>query len=169
MNFNASPETGSGDFLKIEPGQKVVGVLRGQPREFYAKFEGGKSTECKSFEPDARFRCRVNFITRSPEGDYTSKVWEFGPTVYLMLKELNQEYNLEERIISIKRNGSGLETTYTILPLDKKVDGALAEQISKVDLKPLVAQQKSDDQQAESFGSFGEPPTMSDSSEELPF
>lgn len=155
MKFDQDPQTGSSEFLKIEPNQKVVGVFRGEPREFYAKFENNKSVECKSSDMGARFRCRLNFVTKSAEGEYIARIWEFGPTVYNQLKEINEDYQLENTVVSIKRNGEGLNTTYSVLPTPHKVP----ESIDAVELKPLVSQAEPD--------MSNNPPMPSD--EDLPF
>lgn len=158
MKFEANPDTGSGDFLRIDPGQKVTGVFRGNPREFYAKFEGGKSIECKSVELGAKFRFRINFIQKSPEGEYNAKIWEQGATVYNNLKELNTEVDLENSVVSIKRVGEGLNTSYMIIPMGE-LNEEKKQLIGLVNLKHLVPQAEPDLSQA----------PMPDAEEELPF
>jgi hypothetical protein len=61
---------------------------------------------------------------------YVPKIFEQGLMVYNQLRELNEEYGLDEIVVKITRNGTGTDTTYSILPL-------LKQAISKETLKYL--------------------------------
>lgn len=120
MDFPHNPETGTnGDssplFMKLKDKDTIKGVFRGEPFVFYSKWENGKSIISKEGEPKARFRFRINFVYKE-NGILVSKIWEQGGVVYNQLKDLNGEYELSKTLVSIKRNGSDMSTTYSILP-----------------------------------------------------
>lgn len=149
MQFSGSPKPkGGGNFLRLKDNDLVRGVFRGEPVEFYNKWENGKSHACDAYEEGARFRFRINFVTREND-TLVAKIFEQGPTVYQMLKDLHQEYNLEETIVTIKRTGNDLNnTSYTILPAkENKVASEMEEQLKKLALNDLTPRQPKEDPQ----------------------
>ncbi len=146
MKFDANPKTGDNKFLKIESGESVQGILRGDVRHFYIKWgEDEISQECSEGEEGAKFRFRVNFVSREKDGSLRAYVLEQGPGVYKQLKELNEDYNLEETIIKIKKEGSGRKTKYSLVPLPKKLGPEVLEELNEVHLHPLKSETEDDE------------------------
>lgn len=143
MKFKEEPSTaGAQDHLKLKDKESRVGVFRGDPLEFYSVWNNSKSTPSKKGEPGARFRFKVNFVTKDEGQNYVALVWEQGPTVYNLLKSLNEDYPLENTVMKITRFGSTKDTTsYTILPIPKghEVTPALEAMLAKVKLNELHA------------------------------
>ena len=143
MKFDKSPKESTGEYLKISSGESVTGIFRGDERTFYAKWVDQKSVECAESDLGAKFRFRVNFITKVGEGKYEAKIWEQGPLVYNQLKDFNADYPLESSVIKITRQGDKLDTTYTILPVKNgEVTPQLEEILSQVKLHDLEAKQE---------------------------
>lgn len=140
MHFRGNPESkGNGNFLRLKDGEAVQGTFVGDPFEFYSKWENGKSHVCPEGEDGARFRFRINFVLRE-NGALVSKIWEQGPTVYRALKDLHQEYNLEETIVNVKRTGSDMNNTvYTVMPAKKsQLAPEMVAQVKAVPLQDLA-------------------------------
>jgi len=118
MNFKADPKTdGGGDFLKLKDKESVVGVFRGEPLEYYAKWDGKKSSKCDPTDAKARFRFRINIVV-TDGGSLKSLIWEQGPLVYKQLKAINADYLLEKHFMKITRHGSTVnDTEYMVMPV----------------------------------------------------
>ena len=139
MKFNADPKTdGAGEYLKIKDKKSVVGVFRGEPLEYYAKWDGKKSSKCDPTDAKARFRFRVNFIVQE-SGSLKSLIWEQGPMVYNSLKAINADYNLESHFMKITRHGSGMnDTEYMIMPVPNgALDASKEQMVAAVPLQDL--------------------------------
>jgi hypothetical protein len=132
------PEAGgSKNFLKLKDKESVEGIFFGEIHEFSQVWDGGKSFVVPEGTPKASFRFRVNFIMK--EGSvYSAKIFENGAIVYRQLGELHEEYDLPSTVVKITRNGTGTDTTYSILPLLKKtVTPELKEHLKTVELQEL--------------------------------
>lgn len=112
------PDSGGGSFLKLKDRESVTGVFLGDVHEFFTLWQDGKSMIVPEGTPKAAFRFRINFIVKSGDG-YAAKIFENGATVYRDLGALHEEYNLETVAVKLTRNGVGLETTYSLMPLLK--------------------------------------------------
>lgn len=161
---------GSQNHLKIADKQSVIGVFRGEPLEFSSKWVGNKSVACDENDPDARDRFKINFVTKTPDGQYQPLVWEQGPVVYNTLKDLNVDYPLEQTIVKITRRGTGKDTEYSILPIpNNKVTPQLEQLLAAVKLNELTvaaATVESEDSFAPPSGGNG---AFKQEHEELPF
>ncbi len=123
------PSLGSGigkdSYLKLEAGRPIVVAFRGDPADFrthwvsnrYALCTGDGCQPCKDGIASA-FRFRVNVIVKEG-GQALGKVWEGGRVVYNSLRDLNKDYDLATHLIKLTRNGTGKETTYSLLPAPK--------------------------------------------------
>jgi hypothetical protein len=153
------PEQGSGskNFLKLKDRESVTGVFCGDIREFFGIWENSKMTEVPEGTPKAGFRFRVNFVVKEGS-NYIPKIFENGVSVYRQLAELNEEYPLEETVVKITRNGTGTDTTYSILPMPPKMQMTkeAKEYLKKLELLPLESRESSS-------------PSSFDSDEEIPF
>ncbi len=142
MKFEQNPSTGSNvTHLQIKPNEFAVGVFRGDPLEFFVKWQQGQKPQpCEYGVPGAKFRFRLNFVIRDKSsGQLASHTWEQGATVYNQLKELHKDYPLDKTVVKITRHGSALDTTYSILPVPKGTVGeAFEEQLAAVKLNDLA-------------------------------
>lgn len=167
MRFKDRPqnqEGGSLPFVKLKDGEKILGVFKGSPAEFYKIFAENRIVPAGT--KGASFRFRINFVTK--EGaSYVAKVLEQGGTVYDMLKDLNESYPLEETVVEIKRTGATKDDTrYSILPLhpSKQPGEASWKIINQVPLNPIDPNPQSAEPD------FGEPPPEAfDEHSEIPF
>jgi hypothetical protein len=138
---NELPEGGgSKNFLKLKDKESVQGIFRGDLHELFIFWENGKSREVEPGFQGAKFRFRVNFVMK--EGAvYVPKIFEQGLTVYNQLRELNEEYGLEEIVVKITRNGTGTDTTYSVLPLLKQtLSKEVMKYLETMELLPLDKQ-----------------------------
>lgn len=145
MNFRKDlPESGSSkNYLKLKDKESASGIFRGDLFEFFVQWEGNRSHVVAEGDPDAKFRFRVNFVIK--EGSvYVPKIFEQGSNVYRQLAELNEEYDLETTVVKLTRNGTGTDTTYSLMPLLKQ---ALAKEtlayLDSIDLLPLAHREDS--------------------------
>lgn len=158
------PGSDGGHFLVIKNGESAVGVFRGEPYDFFALWKDKQSTIVEEGTPGAKFRFRINFITKDVTG-YQAKIWEQGSVVYGDLKNLDQALreegsSLEETVIKIVRQGSGLDTAYTLLPLKSQVTADVKSvPLQKLNIHPSTSETSTYD--------FGPPPP--ETNDEIPF
>lgn len=121
--------------------------------EYFVLWEAKKSRVVPEGTPDAKFRFRVNFVTK--EGaTYVPKIFEQGLTVYKQLAELHKEYDLESTVVKVTRNGTGTDTTYSLLPLLKQaITKEVAAHLSSLELLQLETKIAEGSETAEA-GSF---------------
>ncbi len=126
MKFKERKSEGSGEgvknLIKLKDGESVIGVLKGDPYEFYQSWpKGGEKKSSTEWFEGSSFRFQINMIVK--EGTtYTAKVLEQGSRLYNALKDLNNDYPLEETAIKITRTGEGTEDTrYAVIPLPPKM------------------------------------------------
>ena len=138
MQFDHNPVTSTTTtFLKINDGESVQGVFRGDPHAFKSKWTDSGSELCQDNDPEGRFRFRINFV-QMVNGALTAFIWEQGARVYDNLKVLNADYDLESTIVRITRSGTGTDTRYTIIPIKKhQVDGDLEKSLKEINLHRL--------------------------------
>lgn len=147
-------------FLKLKDGESITGVARGDCYEFFQVWAGNKSKVVGPDDPEGKSRFRLNFVTLE-DGAFVAKIWEFPTAVYDQISELNEEYPLEKTKIKIKRNGTGTDTVYMILPLLKEpIPAKTIKEIEAVPLNMLEHKQKSQTPKSE---------FATNDSEEIPF
>lgn len=150
------PGTSDQSFLKLKDGESVAGVFRGELYDFFAAWNNKVSSVVPEGAPGAKFRFRINFITKGPAG-YVAKVLEQGSTVYRDLKTLHEEYDLEQTVVKITRHGSTMnDTSYSLMPLRTPV----TEEVKNVPLLDLRHKQTSGKPSSASdiHRDFGDPP-----------
>lgn len=137
MKFNDydEPKTGAGMFLKLSDGDEVLGVFRGNPYEYHIRWddESKRSEEVSEDSEGAKFRFKINFVTKNSEGDYEAKIFENSLTVYNKLKEIHAEWDLENTVVKLSRKGEKLKTEYSIVPTKHKVP----KEVLNVELRNL--------------------------------
>lgn len=133
------PEGGSANYLKLKDGESAEGIFRGDLKEFYSRFVAGKSEVVTEETPGARFRAKINFVVKDGP-TYVPKIWELSQTTYQVLGELHNEYDLEKTVIRLTRKGTGLDTTYTMMPLVKTpIPEATLNLLANLELHSLEA------------------------------
>jgi hypothetical protein len=113
--------SGAKNFLKLQDKESVFGVFRGMPKEYFVIWgEDKRSREVPEGTPGAKFRFRINLFIK--EGTvWVPKIFEQGLQVHMQLVELSDEYDLENTVVKITRNGKERDTTYSILPSQKQL------------------------------------------------
>ena len=137
--------SGGGNFLKIESGQSVTGVFRGEIGTFWQAWpRGGAKQVFSEPTPGSALRFRANFVVHE-NGKFVAKVYEFGVMVNNTLFEIQQEnIDLTTTKVKISRYGSGKnDTRYVVLPLGPVPPKALKE-IEAVELRPVTPPQISE-------------------------
>lgn len=120
MKFRDDIETGGpSNYIKLKDKETVAGVLRGEPYECYVLWENKVKTEVPAGTPNAKFNFKINMIIKEGSS-YTAKVLEGGAQIYKQLAALSKEWELEETVVIIGRDGTGLETEYTVMPAPPK-------------------------------------------------
>lgn len=151
MKFEEGSGVGAEDgknYIKLKDGESVKGVFRGAPVTLKKHWINKKPFDCDGDScqycaagDKAGFRFKLNLLMRDQEtGQFVARIFEQGWTVYLQLKDLNEEYPLEKTIVNITRRGSGMnDTTYTILPAKEgAVNATLDATLSKIQLFELA-------------------------------
>ena len=152
---------GSGLFIRLKDKESVIGLFQGEPRVFYARWNGKTYEECPRSEAGAGFRFKVNLLVNEGPGKWVAKIFEQGATVYETLKGVNAEYPLEETVIKITRSGSTKDdTSYSILPTKSQPTDEQMAAMKKIELNPLESKGKEP--------GFAPEPNF-ESSDEIPF
>ncbi len=137
----ASTGSGGGKFLKIEIGQSVKGVFRGEPQIYYRKWPKG-GVKVESDVPAAGFdeRYKVNFVTQE-DGVFVAKIFDCNVYIYNQIADINESMDIETIKCKISRQSAGKGSTYMILPIIKEVISAKAlAEIEAIELIPLGKQ-----------------------------
>jgi len=131
---------GPNNFVRIKDKETVAGVLRGEPYECYVLWENKVKTEVPQGTPGAKFNFKINFIMKEGSS-YVAKVLEGGAQIYKQLAALSKQWDLEETVVIIGRDGTGLDTEYTVMPAPPKQQPSKEslEFIQTIDLNPLGA------------------------------
>lgn len=169
--FESSSGDGGKNFFKLKDGESAKGVFRGEIHEFRIKWEGGRSVVIENADPSKNNRFKLNFVVYE-EGRFVPKIWEFSLMVYGLLSAIAAEYPLEKTKVKITRQGTGMDTTYHVLPLlNEPLSPAILKQIEALDLNVLDASPKPAATKDEHGfpPDFGDPPPDMDNEQDLPF
>lgn len=124
------------NIIRLKDGQSVVGVIRGEPVEFFKAFNPGDKPG---------FRFKVNFIVKL-DGTYKAQVLEQGGKVHDAIAALVTEgWDLSTRFIKVSRTGTDKNSTkYSVVISPKEIPAEELSVINKVTLLPLYvpAEQK---------------------------
>ncbi len=126
-----SENSGGGLFFKLEDGDSLTGVCRGEIFEFCIVWENNRSRVVEKDDEGAKARFRLNIVVNEG-GRFVAKIWEFGLTIYNQLADIAEEYDISKTKLKITRRGTGTDTIYMILPL-------LKEPLQPKDLKSIEA------------------------------
>lgn len=129
---------GSGQFLKIESGEHVIGLLRGEIVTFYKIFEDGKYRVVSKGTKKATERHKVNIIVNGDDGKPVAKIFEFGRGVMNAFYHLQEDYGDLERIfVKIRREGVKKDTKWFVsVPKDQPSERVL-ESLNAIPLNIL--------------------------------
>lgn len=166
MKFDAQAKNAQGNvsFLRLKDKESVIVVLQGEPYIFYSKWENGKTKVVDPDDDSGHFRFRMNAVLKE-NNVLVSKILEQGWTVYALLKELHAEYDLSETYVKITRNGSGQQTTYSVLPILKQKPDM--DKVLQVKLQSLSHTAKASRNNEPPMPTEDDMPSFDD--EELPF
>lgn len=155
MKFSAIKEGGGANlYVKLEKdGDSIVGVFAGEPIDYKDHYQLGPCTGpgcafCKTDPKEPQFRFKINFIVVE-NGMLVPKIFQQGWTTYKKMASLAEEYDLTCYWIKIKRNGTGKDTKYDLIPVAKgEITGDKLRQVQAVklhDLKVSKARKPQDD------------------------
>jgi hypothetical protein len=126
----------SGRYLKIEDGESVVAVLRGEIQMKYLLWANGKSEEVVPGTPGAKPRFSVNAVIHE-NGKFVAKVWDFSTTTCGELEKINERDPLATTKIRITRHGVKLDTIYEIKALFGDKDKLTSQQLQEIETVEL--------------------------------
>ena len=162
MRFDQAPVVGgSKNFLKLKDKETVQGMFRGEPETFHVVWRENKSHVVPEGTPKSQFRFRINFIVKE-NGAFVSKIFEQGATMYNQLKDLHTEFDLTTTVVKITRSGSGMDTTYSVMPTKAQASPDSLDQMNKVELQDLSPETKPKDP-------FANLPGVGPGEDEIPF
>lgn len=125
-------DEGGGSFLKIEDGQSVTGVFRGNVHKYYQLWpQGGEKKVSDEPFPGAQLRFKANFVVYENK-QFVAKIFDFVANTNNSLANLSKVCDVRKTKVMITRNGMGKKTTYTVLPV-------LNEPITEEQLKKIEA------------------------------
>lgn len=133
--WGSKPESANGGlFVKIDPDTEVRLRFVGDPYCFVKAFREGEA-------PKPRWASRCILVNKESK-TFEAKVFEFGPQVKAQIANLYNDEDwgdVTKYDVSIKREGSRMDTKYTVVPNQKSPadKDALAE-AEKIELVKLV-------------------------------
>jgi len=131
--------TGSKLFLKVESGDHVVGLLRGEISTYYQKYEDGKYSVVAKGTKGATERFSVNIIVNGEDGKPVAKIFQFGVGLSNEFYRLQEDYGDLERIfIKIRREGEKKNTKWYVSvpkdqPSERQLEGLMAIPLNILD------------------------------------
>lgn len=128
-------DEGGSSYLKLEDGQSINGVFRGEVYQFYQHWPPGgeKIVSDKPF-PGGSMRFKANFVVYENKR-FIAKVFEFTATTNNALANLAKVCDIRKTKVMISRNGVGKKTQYTVLPVLN--EPLTDEQIKKIEATEL--------------------------------
>ena len=150
-------EGGRKDIVKLQDGNGVVGVLRGDPHLFRVHWVEqrtrvctGEGCETCGLGNKSKFRFRSNFIV-SINKTLTAQVLEQGFELYSTIQAYSESCDLSQQLVEIRRKGSGKNDTTYLFLLKEKLSADQLAKVNDVALIPLT-----DAPQEQGLDGFGE-------------
>lgn len=139
--WGSKPESASsGLFVKIDPDTEVRIRFVGEPYSFMKAFKDGDP-----LKPRWASRC---VVVNKEAKTFDAKVIEFGPQVKMQIANLYNDEDwgdVTKYDVSIRREGDGMSTKYTVVPKQKAAGNAEAiAEAEKIDLVKLVDKDAAD-------------------------
>lgn len=122
---------GADNFLKVDDGEDVTVVFRGQPFLYYQDWDESTNTKQIFSEPVAGAKARYLWnavIYDSSAKKFVAKVWDMANSTYELLYKINKSLPLETTKIQISRKGVKKNTRWTVFalgPIDEKTKKAI--------------------------------------------
>ena len=129
---------GGGKFLKLEVGQSVSGVFRGEIKSYWQNWPKGGTKETSDVaKPGFQERFKVNFVVYE-EGAFVAKIFDLNLFTYNQIATINESMDIETIKCTISRQATGKGSTYFIMPnLKEPLKPVALEAIGKVPLVPI--------------------------------
>lgn len=125
-----------GAFLRLDTGESVNAILRGEPYTYYQIWpQGGMKQVFTEPTAGAQMRFKINVIVHE-DGQFVAKIWDFPAATNNMLFEIQKEVDLEKTKLKLSRVGTGKKKAWMIIPLGP-LDAKALKQIEAVELLPL--------------------------------
>jgi hypothetical protein len=139
----AGTGSGGGKFLKIEVGQSVTGVFRGETVSYWQKWpKGGVKEQSDIPKPGFQERFKVNFVVWE-DGAFVAKIFDMNLFSYNQIADINESMDVETIKCRISRQATGKGSTYMIMPMLKEpLSPANLKAIEAVELNSLGASQQ---------------------------
>jgi hypothetical protein len=148
---------GKDNFLKLNDGEEVTGIFKGEPYTYRRHWINQRGVECEGVgtcqycaaenqkpEKDRAFpsfRFRINFVT-TKDGKWVSKIFEGGGELYDQLVKIDQKFDLSKTVVDLSRSGTKQNTKYSVLPrTDLPLSKDMAEKVAAVPTLPLTAEE----------------------------
>lgn len=129
---------GGGKFLKIEVGQSVSGVFRGETVSYWQKWPKGGTKELSDIpKPGFQERFKVNFIVYE-EGAFVAKIFDCSLATYNQIATINESMDVETIKCTVSRQATGKGSSYFVMPnLKEPLKPAQLKAVSEVELNTL--------------------------------
>lgn len=143
METSEGTSYGQGAYIKVDPGQSIIGVIIGEPLTYKNHYKLGRCKEtadcphCKHPDkemarPSSRFD--ANFVTLE-NGVWVCKVLSSGKTLFNNIVAISEECDLGTWKVKLTKTGDK-KNPWNIMPMMKgEITPAEAAAIAKVDLK----------------------------------
>jgi hypothetical protein len=130
--------SGGGKFLKVEVGQSVTGVFRGEFVSYWQKWPKGGNKETSDVEkPGFQERFKVNFVVFE-DGAFVAKILDCNLFLYNQIADINESLDIETIKCKVTRQATGKGSTYFAMPVLKEPIPAKAlKAIEAVELNSL--------------------------------
>jgi hypothetical protein len=141
IDMPARSGNGGGKFLKLDIGESVTGVFRGEPHMFYQKWPRGGNKETSDVpKPGFDPRFKVNLVVHE-DGKFVPKIFEYPVPVNNQMADIQDAYDITTIKCKISRVASGKGSIYMVLPMIKEPISAKAmKEIEAVPLYSLSGQ-----------------------------
>lgn len=162
MSWNRVNEMKSGgDYVKIEPGEKLKVIFRGEPYIFFRKYPD--KTEYPTKVGGSNFRFRIGVVI---DGEPKKMEQSYG---FLMdLADCKEKYGLD-CVYEVKRTGSGRDTRYSIL-FDRELKPEELKEIDNLQMPALTSgRMRQEEPPPPSDDDYFEPDQPDSTQEDVPF
>lgn len=167
MSWEAAKRSAEGSsFISLKSGESAQLVFRGEPYMFFQAYPD--KTEFKQWAEGRSTRFKLACVVKL-DGEYVGKIFGGGNTVLKMLSACNDEYGMD-CVYKVSRNGSGKDTTYTVL-FQKKLTADDLANVNAVDVPKLTSgrARQDDDIPPPTDDDFNEDLDQPQENEEIPF
>lgn len=131
--------SGGGKFLKMEVGQSVSGVFRGETVSYWQKWPRGGVKETSDIpKPGFQERFKVNVVIHE-EGQFIAKIFDCSLATYNQIATINESMDIETIKCTISRQPAGKGSAYFVMPnLKEPLKPAQLKSIEAVELNSLA-------------------------------